>query len=338
MELHRTLGAVDGSLGRGGLCECGPVARVVALLDVLGGPPGQRPGGLEVHTHLREVVLDGLELADRLTPRVPVVDERAGLLDSCCGQPEPVSGNADPAVVEEVGHHRKALALVADQILRRDPAVVEHDVALLGGAEGHLLGDVLGVVPRRVGGDDEHRVVLVPAVTAAGLRVQRQPVGLDRVADPVLLAVEDPLVAVLLGGGGHPREVASGVRLGDRQPRDLLVVGDGPDVLILLLLGAVLADDFGAETRQLECERNPGVGPVELLGQRQHLGQVQPTATVLLRDVLCDEIRLHPRLEHLPRVLPGLVLLLGDRLDDLLGKLPCLALDRERVFRHDGLV
>jgi len=52
-----------------------PVAGVVAVGDLVGGAPDQGARGLELKSHVGEVVLDGLELVDGPAERLAVVDE-----------------------------------------------------------------------------------------------------------------------------------------------------------------------------------------------------------------------------------------------------------------------
>jgi hypothetical protein len=87
----------------------------------------------------------------------------------------------------------------------------------------------------------------VRLVAVVGSGVDGEPVGLDGVSDPVLLAVQDPAVVRPLRRGRHPRQVAPRLRLGDREPRELLVRRHGLKEPFLLGLGAVRLDEVTAE-------------------------------------------------------------------------------------------
>jgi len=213
--------------------------------------------------------------------------ELPGFLDGGRGDAESVAGDGDATVVKEVREQHEAITLLADQVLFGNPAIVELDVCLLRGAHRHLLGDVFGLVAVGIGRDDEHRVIPVGVVVlvVSGAGVERHPVRLDAVADPVLLAVDDVLVAIFLRSGLHPREIAAGVGFRHRQSRALLARRDRLDVLLALLVGAVFVGDLAAETRQLQRQRDPRVGPVELFRDREQLRQIEPPAAPLRRNV-----------------------------------------------------
>ncbi len=186
--------------------------------------------------------------------------------------------------------------------------------------------------------DDKHRVVPVAVVrVVTGLGVQRHPVGLDAVADPVLFAVEHPLVAVLLGGCRHPGEVAPRLWLGDGEAGKLVAGGDGLEELLFLPVCAVILDDLCPEAGELDRQRNPCVGLVQLLRHRKHLLEVVAAPAPLLADILCDEAGLPGCFKHIPGILPGRVVLTGDWFDVLRSELPSLFLDLACVLRNEFL-
>src|SRR5262249_41112736 len=101
-----------------------------------------------------------------------------------------------------------------------------------------------------------------------------RPHDVDRcagaVGDPLLVAVDDPVVAVLPSGGREARDVGAGRRLAERHRGDLdvaLVVGafERAQEFWLLLLGAHARDRARREPAAAEREADAGAAPRELL-------------------------------------------------------------------------
>src|SRR6201994_1690963 len=81
------------------------------------------------------------------------------------------------------------------------PAVVQRDLAVLDDLERDLVLNLLDAeAGRRLVLDDEALDLIVVNVA----RPDDRDVAPRRVADPALLAVENPGVAFTFGGGGHP--------------------------------------------------------------------------------------------------------------------------------------
>ena len=118
----------------------------------------------------------------------------------------------------------------------RHPAVGHGDLAVLDHLERHLVLDLLDAeAGRRLVLDDEALDLVVVDVA----RPDDRDVAPGRVADPLLLAVEDPGVALALR---RRREAAAGSgahqRLGQAEAADLLQARHRRQPLLLLLLGA----------------------------------------------------------------------------------------------------
>ncbi len=136
-----------------------------------------------------------------------------------------------------------------------------------------------------------------------GLREDDRPVGVARVRDEGLRAVQDVLVAAALGRRLQARDVGAGLRLGEaeraedrrleqrRQPRRLLLVGAG--------------DDHGAGAEAVRAERgaDAGAAPVELLADEHPVERVQAEPAVLRRDVQVHQADLVRLRDHVGRVL-----------------------------------
>jgi hypothetical protein len=166
--------------------------------------------------------------------------------------------------------------------LRADRRVVgrrEEQAQPVGAARG-----VLG--PRR-SGDDEHPVRLLDA------------------ADPDLLAIDAPAVAVLDRGRARRERVASGLGLGERHAEREVPARDTRQEAAPLLLAPMPLDRDAAEhRRQHEELRDRGAAPgaAGLLDDDGHLAHAEAGAAVLLRDRDPDPARLREGAPELVRV------------------------------------
>src|SRR6516165_2632129 len=142
-------------------------------------------------------------------------------------------------------------------------AVGQRDLAVLHDLQRDLVLHLLDAEPgRRLVLDDEALDLVVGDVA----RPDDRDVAPRSVADPALLAVEDPGVAFAFRRG---RETTTGPRayqrLGQREAADLLHARHGRQPLLLLLLGAREVDGIHRETgvdTMEGTERN--VGPRDL--------------------------------------------------------------------------
>ena len=176
----------------------------------------------------------------------------------------------------------KTLALLADEIFDRHADIVEEYRRVRRAAEAHLAL----VAPEADAGHllrfDDEGADAVRARAVAGPRHDHDVVGGHAVAAPLLAAVEDVAIAVLLGAGVDRGDVGARLRLGNRDRRHDAALGDDRQVLLALFLGAemkqrhdehaVEAGDRGAGRRDL--------GDL-LAGDADH-GQVAVRAAILL--------------------------------------------------------
>ena len=118
-----------------------------------------------------------------------------------------------------------------------------------------------------------------------GARDEHAPLGVLRARGPHLLAVDDPLVAVLDRARLERRQVGAGLGLGEALAPDLVGGEDRVEVALLLLVGA---PDHDRGTRQQQAEhvrRERRAGAAELLEEDRRLGHRRAAAAVLLGPV-----------------------------------------------------
>ena len=163
-----------------------------------------------------------------------------------------------------------ALELVhpAEQVLDRDPAVLEHDLGGVRGADADLRLLLALAQARGALLDHERRLAAVAELGVDG-GDDHVDVGDPAVGDEDLGPVEDPLVAVAPRGRAQALDVGAGLRLGDRVGAELDLVA-GAEALGHpagdLLRGAGGGEAGGREAGARDRERDPGAAPVQLLG------------------------------------------------------------------------
>ena len=140
---------------------------------------------------------------------------------------------------------------LAEEVVPADPHVGQEELAGRGGVEAHLAQGLRLLEARgsRVEDEGEHRAVAHRGVRAVvELGVEHDGVGVGAVGDPGLRAVDDVLVAVPAGHGGHAAQrVRPGVGLGDGPGADLLGGQQVEAPPLHLGRGAALHDGAGGQ-------------------------------------------------------------------------------------------
>ncbi len=164
----------------------------------------------------------------------------------------------------------------------------------LGGVLG-VLAELVQVAPAGEPGhaalDDQQRHAAV-ALRGVGLDGGDDQVRVDPVGDEGLGAVDDVVVTVADGGGGHRRQVRADPGLGHADRGDQLAGDDAGQPALLLLVGAV-AEEVGQADVVVQGDPQPGAG---VRGAQQLLAEhgVEPEvghspAAVLLRHVHAEK-------------------------------------------------
>src|SRR3954465_11711308 len=210
-DLHRHVGAVE-LRHRGDLRQLLPVG---ALVDQLAALVEQPASCLALGLHVGQHPGDQLVLDDRLAHRLAALRVLERVVGRALSEAEALRADAGPRAVEDPHRDPEALALLAEQVVGADAAVVEEDLAGRRALDPHLRLDPADLEARRVGLDDEGRDARV-----AGLRVGLGEDDVDvcdaRVGDEAFAAVQHVLVALAPRLGAHRRRVGAGARLGQR--------------------------------------------------------------------------------------------------------------------------
>src|SRR5271169_4742411 len=202
--------------------------------------------GRYVGNHFSEQVLHQLERGDGLAELHALlrVFER-GLISAH----RTTSGHPRHGVACHLQHLRGVAERVAalEAVRFRNPNVLQRDVTVLNDLEGNLVLDLFDTEARRRLVLDDETLDLVVGNIA---RPNDRDIAPGSVADPPLLAIEDPGVALSLGGG---QQAAARTRphqwLGQAETADLLEARHRRQPLLLLLLRSV---DINGAHRQAD--------------------------------------------------------------------------------------
>ena len=189
--------------------------------------------------HLGEEILHHLERGDRLAELQPLL----GVLERRLERAHLDAGRGPAHHVARHPQHARGIAerVAALQAVRfRHPHVLERDLAVLDHLERDLVLDLLDAeAGRRLVLDDEAFDLIVGEVA----RPDDRQVAPRRIADPPLLSVENPGVALALGGRGQPSARSrTDQRLGQAEAADLFPARHRRQPFLLLLLRSVEID------------------------------------------------------------------------------------------------
>ena len=153
----------------------------------------------------------------------------------------------------------------------------------------------------------------VRARTVSGPRHDHDVVGRHAVAAPLLAAVENVGIAVLLGAGAYRCDVGARLRLGNRDRRHDAAFGDDRQEFLALLLGAEVKqrhDEHGVEAGDRRAGRRD-LG--DFLARDADHRQVAVRAAILFGHPELHQPHFAEQLDDLEREAVGLVDLGGDR-------------------------
>ncbi len=304
-DLHQLVHDHRAHFGTVELGQRGLDADVVAL--VVGKLAGQLDHGLEGvggRGDERDLLCDGLVLADRASPLHPLLGPLPGDLQRQLPGRGAAGGQRQPAGVQRRQGDLQALALLADAARRGDDDLVEPGQPVLQAAQAHKRVPPLHGDPGRVALHHERGD---PAAVPVALRNpghHHQQVGDHPVGGPEL----DPLQHVLRPvfrrrrRGVQPGRVGANVGLGEQERADLTARAPR-QVLPLLLLGAEQRQRLRHADRLVRGQQR-GDGRRGRPGDDQRpvvvqVGQAKPA--VLRRDFHAERARRGQSFDHLIR-------------------------------------
>src|SRR5262245_11421105 len=319
-ELDGVRRDLHGRVGREELAHRRELADVLrAAVDDARGVVDELPGGLDLCPHVGEHPLDPLEGGDALPELLPVARVVDGELEGALREPERLRGNAGTRAVER--HHRvfEAHSLAAaEEVLRGHAAVLEVDLDDGNAPDPHLVLFLALAVPRHAVLDEQGGDAPAPPVRV-GDAEDRVDGGDLSAGVPLLLAVEDVVIAILDRAGLHAPRVGPGLLLREAEGDEPLARGDVRQEALLLLFGPGQDDGERAEGVDGVGHADAPARAGELLDHEAEVEHAAPLAAVLLGDPDARELRLLELLEDLPGVRLVAVVLRGDLANDPVG-------------------
>mmetsp|Transcript_783 Transcript_783/g.2637 ORF Transcript_783/g.2637 Transcript_783/m.2637 type:complete len:310 (-) Transcript_783:135-1064(-) len=195
--------------------------------------------GLHHAGHLGNLPADHWVLHEGLAEGLALVGELQGLFEADTAEAVGHGTDREALMVEVLHDVLEALVLLAEQVLLRHLDVVEGDVRGAGGPHTGALH-----LARREAGHaafDEEEADATHA-RASGAAGDSEVFGEDAVRDPLLLAVQDVMVALQLGRGAEVGDIAARGRLRDAEARCGLALETPGDHTLPDLLGGVVVD------------------------------------------------------------------------------------------------
>ena len=319
------------------LGHCGFRGVGTALVLQPGRAVDHQPRGVDLGGHVGDLEGHALERGDRPVELLSLLGIGRCRLVGGLRQPQRHGADPDPAAVERLEEELVARALLAEQVLGGDPAVVEQELPGVRGVEPHLLLHPADGEAGRIGLDDE-------GADAARVRLALGDGGDDvgarhaGVGDEALAPVQHPAVVDQPRPRAGAARVRPGARLGQPVRPQHLAAGHGAQVALLLLIGAGQVDRVAAEAgvgRDDDPDAPAGAG--QLL-DGDGVGQgVEAGAAELLRVRDAQQAQLGRLADDLVRELALALQLVGDRHDLALGEVAHRAPDLF-VLRAEGEV
>ena len=302
-------------------------------------PPGEEAGRVDSGGEVGERERDALVVDDRGTERLPAVGVLGDVFQCRPGDSERLRGHHRPGLLEGAQRRRTRvlgsrdhlarpcqlvleLVLAAEQVGAGDPDAVELQLGGVRRPAAELVELAHQLQSRRAAGHDEQGLPAV-AEFLVDDGVHDVDVGDAAVADPHLVPVDDPVVAIAPRRGAQIADVAAALGFGDGQRGQLEVAGCAEAFRRPLqhLFGCRgLADRRQRERGHDDRQSDPGATPEQLLhehGQRQ-TGRIADQVAIEQRAV---ETALGGLLEHGPWELLARVVVRRDGADHLLGEL-----------------
>ena len=245
---------------------------------------------------------------------------RPGLLECAQGRRSGVPAALDGLAC--TGELVLEFLLPAEQVGAGHPDGVELQLGGVRRAAAELVQLAHHLEARSAAGHDEHGLSAV-AEFFVDDGVDHVHVGDAAVADPHLVAVDDPVVAVPPGSGPQVAHIAAALRFGDGQRREFQVARRAEALrrpLQHLLRRCGLADRRQCERGHHDGQPDPRTAPEQLLHEhrQRQSGGVADQVAVEQRAV---EAALGRLLEHRPRELLARVVVRGHRADHRFGEL-----------------
>src|ERR1035437_5808297 len=248
VDLHGLAGDADGGLGSEELGHGGFAGDAQAAVEHPGGAIVEQAGGIDIHRHIDELVLDGLKLGNRAAELFAQFGILEGGVVCALGHADGERGDRDAAAIEhfEAGH--ETVVQFADELFGRETAVFEDDLAGGAGAQAELVL-LLAAAEAGVAFFDGEGGDAVLRGGAIGDRHGHAEIGEVGVGGERLRPVEHPHAAFEFGVGAGAGGVAAGLGLGEGPAAQPFAGGQFGKIALPLFLVAHFINVVSTERR-----------------------------------------------------------------------------------------
>merc|ERR1711879_331751 len=236
--------------------------------------------GGQCRVHVCQLPLHQLEIGNALAKLLALVRVRHSDIHRRLHDAEGTGGQDESLVVKATHEHVHTLANLTEDILLRNLAVLKHELARVRAAHAELVELLCSGEAGHALFDEERRDAAAPLL----LGVDDEHVGVGSVRDPELVAVEQPLCALLACSSAHRHHVRSGAGLAHGKSADRVTRDQTGEVLCLLLCVAVPHELVHAKIRvSAVAQAHTRRSTADLLEHETVLKVAKASATVLLR-------------------------------------------------------
>ncbi len=203
-----------------------------------------------------------------------------------------MAGNIGPGAIKKIHQLDKSVAPLTDQVIGRDPHIVEINGGRVRTAKAHLAVHRFGLVSLPVCLYDNNAV---PAGLGRHLwigQAKHQQKGADSsVADHDLASVNDPFIAIQHCSGGRRGRIAARIRFGNGKAHDGIAFKERRQPFFLLLLCPVKQEFFSTKSERTQLLADARVHFPEFLQNQRLFKEAQSRPSVFFRDEKADQIQ-----------------------------------------------
>ena len=205
------------------------------LIGEPGGLIDQQTGGFDFRRHIGELELNGLKFADGLAELLALLGVFHGGVEAPCAMPSASAAMEMRPPSRIFKLPMKPSPSSPRRFSSGNAAIGENDFGSVAGAQAELVFFFAGLEAGSSLFDDE-RADAVRVLGFVGDRHGHADVGVVAIGGEGFRAVDDPVIAVALGGGASAAGVGAGFGLGERPGADLLALRERREIFLAFAL------------------------------------------------------------------------------------------------------
>src|SRR5262245_30958376 len=165
-----------------------------------------------IDQHAGDQILHQLKAADRATELLPLLGIADRRLYAALANPHTTGCNTVAAVIQSGHGDFKAVTHLAQQLIRRNAAVLEDELASIGSAQTKLAMHVAGGKPRGATLYEKGPNTTMP-LTLISLCEDDRQASHSPIGNPNFMPIKPPMIALGHSSRFHPGRITSGIWL-----------------------------------------------------------------------------------------------------------------------------